>query len=86
MFWSGQVEENADGTKGPVEAGKLSVVAGDLSYVDLAARPRDMQYGSLSSNARMEILGAFGIGGRSWRTPLARGGSADGSLRETLRV
>lgn len=48
--------------KGPVEAGKLSVVAGALDYVDLAAKPRDMQYGMLANNARMEILGAFGIG------------------------
>ena len=48
--------------KGPVEAGKLSVVAGALDYVDLAAKPRDMQYGALSTNSRMEILGAFGIG------------------------
>jgi len=47
--------------KGPVEAGKLSVVAGDLSYVDLAARPRDMQYGATSRNAKIEILSAFGV-------------------------
>lgn len=47
--------------KGPVEAGKLSVVAGDLSYVDLAVRPRDMQYGATSKNAKVEILSAFGV-------------------------
>lgn len=47
--------------KGPVEAGKLSVIAGDLSYVDLAARPRDMQYGATSKNAKIEILSAFGV-------------------------
>ena len=48
--------------KGPQEGGKLSVVAGDLSYVDLAGRPRDMQYGQTSRNAKIEILSAFGIG------------------------
>lgn len=48
--------------KGPVEAGKLSVIAGDLSYVDLATRPRDMQYGQTSANSKSEILGAFGLG------------------------
>lgn len=47
--------------KGPVEAGKLSVIAGDLSYVDLAARPRDMQYGETSRNAKIEVLSAFGV-------------------------
>lgn len=47
--------------KGPVEAGKLSVIAGELDYVDLAARPRDMQYGSTSRNSKIEILSAFGV-------------------------
>jgi HK97 family phage portal protein len=47
--------------KGPIEAGKLSVIAGDLSYVDLAARPRDMQYGALSRNSKIEILSGFGV-------------------------
>lgn len=47
--------------KGPTEAGKLSVVAGDLSYVDLAARPRDMQYGATAKNAKIEVLSAFGV-------------------------
>lgn len=47
--------------KGPVEAGKLSVIAGQLDYVDLAARPRDMQYGATSRNAKIEILSAFGV-------------------------
>lgn len=48
--------------KGPVQAGKLSVIAGDLSYVDVAAKPRDMQYGATSRNAKIEILSAFGVG------------------------
>lgn len=46
---------------GPVEAGKLTVIAGDVSYVDSAVRPRDMQYGQLSSTSRDEVLAAFGI-------------------------
>jgi HK97 family phage portal protein len=46
--------------RGPVEAGKLSVLAGELSYVDLAAKPRDMQYGATSKNAKIEMLAAFG--------------------------
>lgn len=47
--------------KGPTEAGKLSVVAGELDYVDLAARPRDMQYGQTSRNSKIELLSAFGV-------------------------
>lgn len=47
--------------KGPTEAGKLSVIAGELSYTDLATRPRDMQYGATSQNSKIEILSAFGI-------------------------
>lgn len=47
--------------KGPVEAGKLSVINGRLTYVDVAAKPRDMQYGTLSRTAKVEILVAFGV-------------------------
>lgn len=47
--------------RGPIEAGKLSVVAGELDYVDLAARPRDMQYGQTSRNSKIELLSAFGV-------------------------
>lgn len=47
--------------KGPVEAGKLSVITGELSYIDMAARPRDMQYGALSKNSKIELLAAFGV-------------------------
>lgn len=48
--------------KGPVEAGKLSVIQGDLSYVDIAAKPRDMQYGATAKNAKLEILAGFMLG------------------------
>lgn len=48
--------------KGPVEAGKLSVIQGDIKYVDLAASPRDMQYGATSKNAKLEILAGFMLG------------------------
>jgi HK97 family phage portal protein len=59
--------------KGPVEAGKLSVINGELSYIDIAARPRDMQYVALAHNSKIEILVAFGtpesiIGNASGKT------------------
>lgn len=47
--------------RGPVEAGKLTVVGGKLTYVDTAARPRDMAYGELSKSAKEEILSGFGV-------------------------
>lgn len=47
--------------RGPVEAGKISVVEGELDYVDLAARPRDMQYGQTSKNSKVELLSAYGV-------------------------
>ncbi len=50
---------------GAGHAGHLSVVAsghGGLNYVDVAARPRDMNYGELAERAKDEILSAFGIG------------------------
>lgn len=46
---------------GAPEAGKLTVIAGDVSYVDLATRPRDMAYEAMSKNAKVEILAAFGV-------------------------
>lgn len=46
---------------GPLEAGKLSVINGKISYVDLAARPRDAQYETTSKSAKTEILAAFGV-------------------------
>lgn len=42
--------------RGPAEAGKLTVIAGDVSYVDSVVRPRDMQYLQLAGNAKNEIL------------------------------
>jgi HK97 family phage portal protein len=47
--------------KGPTEAGKISVVEGNISYADLAAKPRDSQYQGVSANAKTEILAAFGV-------------------------
>lgn len=47
--------------RGPMEAGKVSVVEGDVSYADLAAKPRDSQYQGVSRNAKTEILAAFGV-------------------------
>lgn len=47
--------------RGPAETGKLTVLAGEVSYVDTSARPRDMQYGQTSSTAKIEILAGFGV-------------------------
>ena len=47
--------------RGPAEAGKLTVIAGDVSYVDSVVRPRDMQYGTLAANSKTEVLTAFGV-------------------------
>ncbi|WP_431976073.1 phage portal protein [Micromonospora haikouensis] len=47
---------------GPVDAGKVSVVTADgLSYIDLSAHPRDMQYEHLAKNAKVETLAALGV-------------------------
>lgn len=46
---------------GPAEAGKMTVIAGEVSYVDSVVRPRDMQYGTMASTAKTEILTAFGV-------------------------
>lgn len=46
---------------GPAEAGKLTVIAGEVSYVDSVVRPRDMQYGTLAGTAKQELLTAFGV-------------------------
>ena len=46
---------------GPAEAGKLTVIAGDVSYVNSVVRPRDMQYGELATTSKTEILTAFGV-------------------------
>ncbi|WP_030372322.1 phage portal protein [Streptomyces rimosus] len=43
-------------------AGHVSVIgSGDMKYVDLAARPREMAYEHAATNAKIEILGAFGV-------------------------
>lgn len=45
-------------------AGHVSVVGsgpGGMNYVDLAARPREMAYEHAAQNAKIEILGAFGV-------------------------
>ncbi|MEV0996907.1 phage portal protein [Nonomuraea sp. NPDC050202] len=47
--------------KGAHEAGKLTVLQGDLSFIDLAARPRDMAYADLARISKEEILAAFGV-------------------------
>jgi HK97 family phage portal protein len=47
--------------RGPQEAGKLSVVEGELDYVDLARNPRDMQYGAVSKTSKIELLSAYGV-------------------------
>ncbi|GAA2411344.1 hypothetical protein GCM10010404_81580 [Nonomuraea africana] len=61
--------------RGPAEAGKLTVIGGGkLSYVDLAATPRDMAYGDMAARAKEEVLAAYGVGetvlgnssGRTW--------------------
>jgi len=60
--------------KGAVEAGKLTVIAGEVSYVDLAAQPRDMAHETTATIAKKEILTAFGVpesvigdaSGRTW--------------------
>jgi HK97 family phage portal protein len=48
--------------RGPHNAGKLTAVAGQLSFVDLDGKsPRDMQYAELARNSKTEILVAFGV-------------------------
>jgi HK97 family phage portal protein len=50
---------------GPQNAGHTALVGtgpGGLNYVDLSAKPRDMNYADATKNAKEEILAAFGIG------------------------
>jgi HK97 family phage portal protein len=47
---------------GPGGAGQFQVITGKVSYIDLATRPRDMQYGTTAKTAKEEILAAFGVG------------------------
>ncbi|GHE31376.1 hypothetical protein GCM10017673_37630 [Streptosporangium violaceochromogenes] len=46
---------------GAHHAGKISVLAGELSFIDLAAHPRDMAYAELSKSTKEQILTAFGV-------------------------
>jgi len=48
--------------KGPVAAGKLTVISADgLAYVDPGGKPRDMSYVQLARNAKIELLSSFGV-------------------------
>lgn len=46
---------------GVVDAGKLTVINGRVTYTDTAANPRDMAYGVTAQNSKTEILSAFGV-------------------------
>jgi hypothetical protein len=47
---------------GPVEAGKMTVISGDMSYIDHSATaPRDVAYGDLSDRAKIKILNSLRI-------------------------
>ncbi|MER5322386.1 phage portal protein [Streptosporangium roseum] len=48
--------------RGPMEAGKVSVINGKVHVADLGANPRDMAYGELSGRSKEEVLAAFGVG------------------------
>jgi HK97 family phage portal protein len=47
--------------RGPVEAGRVTMLTGNLTAVDMGSKPRDIQYQVLSKIARDEILAAFGV-------------------------
>ncbi|MEU7228915.1 phage portal protein [Streptomyces chrestomyceticus] len=50
--------------RGSEFAGHVSVIGsgpGGMTYTDLAARPREMAYEHAAANAKIEILGAFGV-------------------------
>jgi len=48
--------------KGPVAAGKLTVISADgLDFVDAGSKPRDMSYQQLAKNAKIELLASFGV-------------------------
>lgn len=48
--------------RGPMEAGKVSVVNGKITVSDLGSSPRDMAYGELKGAAKEETLASFGVG------------------------
>ena len=66
------IEQKVD--RGPGGAGRTTAITADgLETIDMAARPRDMQYQQTSRNAKAEILVAFGtpesvLGNASERT------------------
>lgn len=45
---------------GPVEAGKITAISGDMSYQDFGNSPRDMQYGETAQVSKQEILMGWG--------------------------
>lgn len=62
---------------GPQYAGQITAIGtgpGGMTYIDTAARPRDMAYETTSEKAKKEILAAFGVpesmagdaSGRTW--------------------
>ncbi|MFG1977022.1 phage portal protein [Nonomuraea fuscirosea] len=48
--------------RGPMEAGKVTVLSGKISVADLGANPRDMAYGEAAARSKEEVLTAFGVG------------------------
>lgn len=48
--------------RGPMEAGKVSVLNGKITVNDLGATPRDMAYGEAAARSKEEVLAAFGVG------------------------
>lgn len=47
--------------RGPLAAGSMTTIAGKISAIDLAAKPRDLQYGQTSKNSKVELLSSFGV-------------------------
>lgn len=47
--------------RGPVQAGVVTTIAGKITAVDMAKSPRDVSYGQLSKNSKVEILSSFGV-------------------------
>jgi HK97 family phage portal protein len=47
--------------RGPREAGKMTVLSGEIDFIDPAGSPRDLAYGDLSHVTKTEILSAFGV-------------------------
>ena len=47
--------------KGPAEAGKMTVISGEITYVDPVSKPRDVAYAELSDRTKIKTLTAFGL-------------------------